>query len=215
MRRRKVDLHELLVIIALFIFSSVVVTSCYISKTYAKYQSIVTGSDNAAVAKFGNLNFTEYTSSGSAVTGNIAQTELITVTAGNNVNKRISLSYLDCEVASYVFIEVEADGWIMDEGNNISKLSIKNASGDSMVSWTINNNWNYLGNYNNKFVIYHTVLANENFTDNLMTEIEVNAISLDDVSLLINNNYSLNFKAYVISKTGATPEDAWEAIISN
>jgi len=45
-----------------------------------------------------------------------------------------------------------------------------------------------------------------------MSQINVNSFGFEDIYIFNNNEYSLAFDTYAISKPGATPEQAWEKV---
>lgn len=183
------------------------------SGVYAKYSSESTGDDNARVADFGNLYFYEYTIDGNRlITGTETEVETVTIVAGENINKNIRLSYSGNEVLVYVFFVVDANGWNFEENSN--RFVIKNSGNEDVVYWNLDENWNYISEVSSttKHVFYHEVEPTIEFDNNILREFEVNPISIDDVNLIKNSNYSLSFSAYAVSALDISPADAWNKV---
>lgn len=188
-----------------------------LSNVWAKYQSKVTLNEQAKVADFGTLTFLEYKSDGTTlISGTEASIEIVNVKPGENINKKLTVSFVGNEVDVYVFFTIDAEKWILNE-NNTNRLSIKNDTDDDIVYWELNDKWTYLktefiSSDVNKYVFYTTVFAFEGLTNDVMTNIHVNSFGFEDVHIFNDNEYSLSFDTFAISKPGATPEMAWEKI---
>lgn len=212
----KIEITKILLKSILFVFSLILVTFYMTSSILAKYKSESSTNDTARVAKFGELSFYEYSADTGQLVGDAVQIENITIKAGTDIDKKISLSFSGSEVATYIYLIVETSGWSITTNteSNINRLSIKNAGKEDMVYWELNNKWTYLDGVSNDstFVFYHLIEPNTSFTDDVMTALIVNSISLDDVNLLKTPDYSITVKTHAVSAAGNTPEQAWEHI---
>lgn len=193
------------VLILIVVFSS--------TNAIAKYKSEKTGDDNARVAKFGDLNFYEYTIDGNKlVTGNTAEVETKNIIAGTDFEKNLSIEFTSSEINTYLFLEVETKNWTVttNDETKTNKVSIQNEYDEDMIYWILNNKWTLLESNNGKFVFYYEVPANNNFTDTLINKIIVNPIDMDSAYLLENEGHNLSFKAYALSALSVTPLEAWQ-----
>ena len=182
--------------------------------SYAKYTKNISSRDSVGtVAKFGTLNLYEYTvEDNSLIDSNMANfNENINVNDGQNISKKVEISYTKGEVSAYIFLAVEAMDWTYTQGTKT--LSVKGTNNVDLIYWKLNDNWTYFSteelNSAKRYIFYHLVREGEEFYDTVLDQIRVNPISVEDKDIL-NNDHSIKFNAYAIQKNGMdNVEMAW------
>ncbi len=173
----------------------VVISIYMMSGLYARYVTSSEGSDGAQIAHFGELKIMEGGTLASA-------SETKTVIPGVNLEENAAVEIGTSEVAVYVFLKVEADGWTESNG------SYSHSSGK--LSWSIDSdNWTRLEA--NVFYIKvdasaatHTVNI---LADNLITVADT--LTASEMTSLP----SINFRAFSIQiGEFSSAAEAWDSL---
>ena len=112
---------------------------------FARYVSRDSGSDSARVIQFGDLTLTE--------TGDFKNGEAFVI-PGVNLTKNATVTFAGSESATYVFVEIEADGWTISSDKKLFSI------GTNLLSWNIAEGWNYLSSDGSSHVYYQLLIPN-------------------------------------------------------
>lgn len=200
-RRSSFTPGELLMLLAGVLFCLVLISTALLGGLFARYTTSGTGSDNARVAKFGNLTLTEtgdFAGEGREKTGIIIP--------GVDLNKKVAVSFEESEVATIVFVEVSAPGWTMQDNSTFCM--------GSHLSWSMAEGWNYLGNIQDAYVYYIELPPNTPLSADIIQDgtITVKA-DIKESNIQSLNNLNLTFRASVIQNDGSlTPATAWDRL---
>ena len=188
---------EKLLFLAGVLFCLILITTALMGGLFARYVTTDTGSDSARVAKFGNLTLTE---TGDFV-GDTQKTGI--VIPGVNLNKKVTVSFDASEVATIVFVEVDASGWTVE--NNLFMKG-------TLLSWTLADGWTYLPG--TKYVYYKELPPNTPLSADIIRD-GIITVSKDIKKANIQElkNLNLTFRASVIQNDGSlTPATAWNKL---
>lgn len=202
----------------IIITSFLIIISFASTASYARYISNANGEDEVRIAKYGELYLTETYNGIEEINNNESlELKLINVNPGENIDKKISISFTDSEVSTYIFFVIETNRWSVDELN--SEVAMRNGN-SKLLNFTISNNWFYLNNemiendvngLTKRFIFYYDYDINNINEDSIevFNGINTNTITYNDIDII--NDSILTFKTYSIQKNdGLTPEEAWE-----
>ena len=133
--------------LAALLFCLTLLSSHFTGGLYARYISRDSGEDSARVIRFGDLTLTE--------TGDFKDGEAYII-PGVNLTKDATVTFAGSESATYVFVEVEADGWTIS-GSDKRDFSY----GTNLLSWNVAEGWNYLSSDGSSYVYYRMLVPNE------------------------------------------------------
>ena len=188
---------EKLLFLAGVLFCLILITTALMGGLFARYVTTDTGSDSARVAKFGNLTLTE---TGDFV-GDTQKTGI--VIPGVNLNKKVTVSFDASEVATIVFVEVDASGWTV-----VNNLFMKGTH----LSWTLADGWTYLPD--TEYVYYKELPPNTPLSADIIQD-GIITVSKDIKKANVQElkNLNLTFRASVIQNDGSlTPATAWNKL---
>ena len=163
-------------IITLVLVAMLAVLTSFQTLSYAKYVSSAEAKDEIRVAKYGKLSLIE-TLDGVVESNDSTEISIKTlpVKSGENLNKSVSVSFLNSEVSTYLFFVIETNNWVYKEGTN--EINLLN-NGSKILNMDIDDNWS--------FFKQETI---ENDTNNLVSRIifcyeyDVNGNSLTNLSV--------------------------------
>ena len=196
-RRFSMTIGEKLLFLAGVLFCLILITTALMGGLFARYVTTDTGSDSARVAKFGNLTLTE---TGDFV-GDTQKTGI--VIPGVNLNKKVTVSFDASEVATIVFVEVDASGWTV-----VNNLFMKG----TLLSWTLADGWTYLPG--TEYVYYKELPPNTPLSADIIRD-GIITVSKDIKKANVQElkNLNLTFRASVIQNDGSlTPATAWNKL---
>lgn len=116
--------------------------------TFSKYVTGTTVGDTARVAIMRDITVTE--------TGNFAETDKWVITPGVDMIKNAVVNFEGSEMACYVFCEIKTSGWSRLDEHSFAF----SGSGENILGWAVNNDWNYLSGNGSEAVYYRIVSAN-------------------------------------------------------
>ena len=198
-RRSSLTFGEKLIFIAGILLCLVLITTAMMGGLFARYVATGTGSDSARVVRFGDLTLTE--------TGDFdgAATKKAIIIPGVDLNKKVTVSFDDSEVATIVFVEVSAPGWTSDDYKKFWR--------GTQMSWSIAAGWNHLGG--TEYIYYRELAPNTPLVDVDIIHngtIDV-ASSIKESDLQNLGELGLSFRASVIQNDGSlTPQTAWDRL---
>lgn len=206
------------IIIAYLFVISILLTGV----TFSRYITMGTGSDEARVASFGNLDLYELDEEGKK-TDSINEYKII---PGTEMHKKPVMDFATSkksEMAVYVFLEVRTKGWQYIATSDSYK--IEDGNKNIVLQWNINNTiWKHLttegmpgAGSEFKNIYYMELAPGESLSQKEI--ISGNAISvsdnllsneIDDVALATGN---IEFAGYAVQLSGfGSPEAAWNAV---
>ena len=142
-RRSSLTFGEKMIFIAGILLCLVLITTAMMGGLFARYTATGTGSDQARVAKFGDLTLVE--------TGeNISM-----VIPGVNIRKQVQVTFEPSEVATIVFVEISAPGWKTDDNKLFSR--------GEYLSWSVADGWTCLDPHTVPYVYYYELAPNAEF----------------------------------------------------
>lgn len=196
-RRSSLTFGEKLLFFAGILFCLVLISTALLGGLFARYVTTDSGSDSARVAKFGDLTLTE---TGDFV-GERQKTGIII--PGVDLNKKVTVSFEASEVATIIFVEVDAPDWTVS-GNTFMK--------GTLLSWTLADGWTHLPQ--SEYVYYrelppNTALSADIIKDGIITV----STSIKESNIQTLKNLNLTFRASVIQNDGSlTPAAAWDRL---
>lgn len=121
--------------------------------TFSRYIASTGTSDSARVAYIGNVQISE--------SGDFYEDGKLMLIPGVDLTKDVRLDYSHTEIASYVFITVDAQNWNKSAEDNYSYSVL-----DGKVAWSIDKSWTYLTTQDTgERVYYITVPAANEISD--------------------------------------------------
>ena len=174
------------------------------SGLYAKYITSVSGSDSARVIAFGDLTLTE---SGDFEGGNAY------IIPGVDLTKKAVVDFTGSEAATYVFIEVIASKWQLEDNNK----SFAICSGEKiLIEWSVEDAWTYLRKNDDTYVYYRALAPNTELTE---ADVIANNGNIEVSEYITRNeimslaNISIKFRATVVQSGGfENPTTAWNSL---
>lgn len=207
-RRPSFTLGEKLLFTAGILFCLVLISTAMMGGLFARYTTSSSGHDNARVAKFGDLTITE---TGDFVAKDGKYTGIII--PGVNLRKKVTLDFTGSEMATIVFVEVNAPGWEMS--SNTFRIT-------DQLEWAIADGWTYLKD--TEYVYYRELPPNTYLKEptdiDSSTSVDIIQEGIITVSTDIRKSniqaldkLNLSFTAYVIQNDGSlTPATAWDRL---
>lgn len=202
--------------IASILLCLVLFTTCLSSGLYARYTAKGSSGDEARVIKFGDVTLTE---TGDFVkNGN--KNEFI-VAPGFELKKDVTVEFTGSESATYLFVELLMPGWGYIAEKNYFSYGTDNMK-VSVIPYDSHtgNGWNYLGKYNDSFIVYKEVSPNTVVNDKLFKELNDGnhiLVSPTIIESAVNslNGVSIKIQANVVQSNGfSSATDAWNSINS-
>ena len=196
-RRYFFTLGDILMLLAGILFCLVLISTALLGGLFARYVTADTGSDSARVAKFGDLTLTE---TGDFV-GERQKTGIII--PGVDLNKKVTVSFDASEVATIVFVEVDAPGWTAAD-NIFTK--------GTLLSWALADGWTHLPQ--SEYVYYRELPPNTTLSADIIRD-GIITVSKDIKKANVQElkNLNLTFRASVIQNDGSlTPATAWNKL---
>lgn len=212
-RRSSFTPGEILLFVAGILFCLILITTALLGGLFARYTTTSTGGDNARVAQFGDLTLTE---TGDFIQDNIPKKGIII--PGVNLEKSVKLSFAGSEMATILFLEVEAPGWTTTADHFTFKITDLTQE-KNYLSWSLDTDdatglgWIYLKDH----VYYKELPPNTSLTDvDIIRDGNIAVSSnIKETNIGLLNNLNISFQASVIQNDGSlTPEAAW-AKLSN
>lgn len=185
--RRAVPLRTWLLYLAIATFALTGVTfSRYVASAYSQ--------DTARVAAFGDLTVTD---SGKAL-----------LQPGVAARKNLTVRFESSEVATYIFVEVQANGWTRDADN----ITYRYRSPAGMT-WRVDDGWRFLTDNNSNAVYYRELAPNTALEADIISGGTVEVSEKMTRSQLENLPGTLNIGVQVaaVQREGTeTPQAAWK-----
>ena len=207
-RRSSFTPGEILLFVAGILFCLILITTAMMGGLFARYVATGTGSDNARVAKFGDLTLTE--------TGDFDGTteKKGMIIPGVPLQKKAVVDFEGSEMATDVFVEV-----ILSP--NWKTLDNETFWAGTHINWTVDDQWEYLKRDTldgmNRFIYSKILQPNETLSADIIAndgEIVISSqIQKDQITAL--EDYFINLRAGVIQSGGfETVDEAWTALDS-
>ena len=199
---------EILMFLAGILFCLVLISSALLGGLFARYTTTASGQDHARVAKFGDLTLTE---TGDFVANNGNYKGIII--PGVDLEKSVTLSFEASEVATILFLEVQAPGWSTTDHVTFQK--------DAYLLWSLpedwlgTQGWQYLAQENSAHVYYKELPPNTSLEDVAVIENGTIIVSeeIKESNIQSLDNLNISFRASVIQNDGSlTPETAWNRL---
>lgn len=218
-RRSSFTPGELLMFLAGILFCLVLISTALLGNLFARYVTTASGSDNARVAKFGDLTLTE---TGSFVENNGTYTGIII--PGVNLEKTVTLDFAGSEMATIVFLEVSAPGWSTTD--NITFRKGDHLSWSLSEGWLTTEGWQLLvpeDPQDGQYIYFKELAPNTPLTDvNIIRHGTIDGRQAGVITVGQNikesniqalGNLNLTFRASVIQNDGSlTPATAWDRL---
>lgn len=201
-KRNRLPIHVYLVylLVATLVFTGV---------TFSKYVTSSTGGDSARVAVFGELELTESTWTGDGY--------IITPGAPIGKDPKVFFGVTDpTEMAAYVFLTVQADGWTFD-GDHAYRIFRQDGTTE-LLSWSVDADWTRLeAGETGPQVFYRTVAPGESLTGVPVMSGDAITVSRDlrasELNALGDAAQSITFQAWAVQVQGFdSAESAWNAV---
>lgn len=198
-RKKGVPLRAVLLYICLCTF-------VVIGVTFSKYIATSNGGDEARVVKFDDISITE---EGDFVDSGEDKGKLI-VAPGVDIVKKATLDFAGSETASYIFVEVTANGFEQSSAREF-------VSADGKISLAIDDSWNVLPISDNKYAYY--IALEPNTPLNSYPIIKDGVVDVDwtlkNSELKKLGALSIAFKATAVQTDGRSAEATWALINGN
>ena len=153
-RRSSMTFGEKMIFFAGILFCLVLISTAMMGGLFARYVSTGTGSDDARVAKWGQLTITEEGSFGTH--GEVAPMLI----PGVDLTKKVSVSFTGSEMATYVFVQVSlSDHWTTNDNTTFT-------AGNGKISWAVltgEEKWQFLqkNDDENSYIYYKSLVPNQ------------------------------------------------------
>lgn len=215
--KSSLTLGERLIFLAGIFFCLILITTALMGGLFARYTTTRIGGDNARVAQFGDLTLTE---TGDFINAGVLKPGI--VIPGVDLEKTVTLNFAGSEMATIVFLEVNASGWTTSADHltfKIPDFTQEKPYDNPYLSWSLDTDnetgldWIYLKDH----VYYKELPPNITLTDvNIIRDGNIAVSSnIKETNIGLLNNLNISFQASVIQNDGSlTPEAAW-AKLSN
>lgn len=206
MRRGKYEQHREPVVnvamcLAIVLFWLVIITTYMSSGLFAKYSTMGSGKDSARVITFGELTVTETLDTGVTATGG----NLVFV-PGTTLKKDLTVAFEGSEADTIVFVALEAKGWSFTAPNATDPASFALKQGENtLMSWKVENGWNYLASEGNQHVFYIFLDSNTPLENKPVIKdgkVTVNVATYDAYDALAGADLNLNVTGYAVQANG-------------
>ena len=206
MRKGKYEQHREPVVnvamcLAIVLFWLVIITTYMSSGLFAKYSTMGKGGDSARVIQFGKLTVTETLDTGVTATGG----NLIFV-PGTTMKKDITVAFEGSEADTVVFVALEAKGWSFTAPNATDPASFAlKQEGNTLMSWKVENGWNYLASDGVRHVFYIFLDSNTPLENKPVIkdgQITVNVATYDAYDALAGADLNLDVTGYAVQANG-------------
>lgn len=209
-RRSSMTFGEKMIFVAGILFCLVLITTAMMGGLFARYTTTGTGSDNARVARWGQLTITE---TGDFGTNGSFPAMII---PGVNLDKDVTVSFTGSEMAAYVFVSLDlSDHWnVADDG-----YAFTAANGG--ITWKVDKDqWTYLPGSS---YVYYKILQPNTTIDNIpvLAELadgcEITVVStLSDTYVASMTGSKIDIQASVIQAGGfKNVDEAWAYLNKN
>lgn len=200
-RRSSLTFGEKMLFIAGILLCLVLITTAMMGGLFARYVASDTGQDSARVAKFGNLTLTE--------TGDFVNQKGMII-PGVDLKKEVKVSFTGSEMATYLFVKIDAHDWDWNGGYDFSR--------GTNMTWSVDLQWQLVSNSSS--VYYMEVLPNTPVNDaNVIAVLGENNenhirvakdIDKNAIEQLKTQNLNINIQASVIQSGGFdSVAEAW------
>lgn len=206
MRKGKYEKHREPVLnaamcLAVALFWLVIITTYMSSGLFAKYSTMGMGGDSARVIQFGELTVTETLDTIVTPTGG----DLIFV-PGTTMKKDITVDFEGSEADTVVFVALEAKGWNFTAPNATDPASFAlKQGGNTLMSWKMENGWNYLASDDVRHVFYIFLDSNTPLKNKPVIKdgkVTVNVATYDAYDALAGADLNLDITAYAVQANG-------------
>ncbi len=206
MRKGKYEQHREPVLnaamcLAVVLFWLVIITTYMSSGLFAKYSTMDSGGDSARVIQFGELTVTETLDTGVTATGG----DLIFV-PGTTMKKELTVDFKGSEADTVVFVALEAKGWSFTPSNATDPASFAlKQEGNTLMSWKVENGWNYLASDDERHVFYIFLDSNTPLENKPVIKdgkVTVNVATYDAYDALAGVDLNLDITAYAVQANG-------------
>lgn len=185
--RRAVPLRTWLLYLAIATFALTGVTfSRYVASAYSQ--------DTARVAAFGYLTVTD---SGKAL-----------LQPGVAARKNLTVRFESSEVATYIFVEVQAKGWTRDADNITYRY--RDPAG---MTWRVDDGWRFLTDNHSNAVYYRELAPNTALEADIISggTVEVSEKMTRSQLKDLPGTLNIRVQAAAVQREGTeTPQAAWE-----
>lgn len=185
--RRAVPLRTWLLYLAIATFALTGVTfSRYVASSYSQ--------DTARVAAFGDLTVTD---SGKAL-----------LQPGVAARKNLTVRFESSEVATYIFVEVQANDWTRDADNITYRY--RDPAG---MTWRVDDGWRFLTDNNGNAVYYRELAPNTALEADIISggTVEVSEKMTRSQLEGLPGTLNIRVQAAAVQREGTeTPQAAWE-----
>lgn len=185
--RRAVPLRTWLLYLAIATFALTGVTfSRYVASSYSQ--------DTAQVAAFGDLTVTD---SGKVL-----------LQSGVAARKNLTVRFESSEVATYIFVEVQANGWTRDADNITYRY--RDPVG---MTWRVDDGWRFLTDNNSNAVYYRELAPNTALEADIISggTVEVSEKMTRSQLKDLPGTLNIGVQAAAVQREGTeTPQAAWE-----
>lgn len=185
--RRAVPLRTWLLYLAIATFALTGVTfSRYVASAYSQ--------DTARVAAFGDLTVTD---SGKVL-----------LQPGVAARKNLTVRFESSEVATYIFVEVQANGWTRDADNITYRY--RDSAG---MTWRVDDGWRFLTDNNGNAVYYRELAPNTALEADIISggTVEVSEKMTRSQLKDLPGTLNIRVQAAAVQREGTeTPQAAWE-----
>ncbi len=169
--------------------------------TFSKYITASSGGDSARTASIRELGITE--------TGDFAgENHTAYVIPGVSLEKKAEVNFGGSDVATYVFVEIGAEGWTADEAGRTFTVS---HNGAELMRWSVDGDWTLLPG--STYVYYRPLAPNTTLSDDIIAD---GAIAVTEAVTEANidmTGSSISLRAYAVQSSGFDgPGAAWNSV---